>query len=98
MLPCPAPRVAYAEGKLGPDGKRRRRKCVAEVTTDGLVKNVEEASISSEGEDVEVEEVSGKRERGECPIPKPGGVVGEILGFKRTASGSEADTTVVRPP
>jgi cytochrome c oxidase assembly factor 2 len=97
MLPCPAPRVAYAEGQLGPDGKRRRRrKCVAEVATDGLVKNVEEVSISSEGE--EVEEVNGKRERGECPIPKPGGVVGEILGFKKTASCSEADTTVVRPP
>ena len=27
------------------------------------------------------------RKARECPVPKPGGLIGEVLGFKKTAEG-----------
>jgi cytochrome c oxidase assembly factor 2 len=35
-----------------------------------------------------------RRSKRECPVPKPGGLVGEILGFK----GSSSDGKGSRPP
>jgi cytochrome c oxidase assembly factor 2 len=35
-----------------------------------------------------------RRSKRECPVPKPGGLVGEILGFK----GSSSDRKGSRPP
>lgn len=91
ILPCPAPRVAYTEGEVCPDGKRRRRKrCAPEVATDGLVKEgkaVAPTAAIGGGEDLE--EIVGTREKRECPIPKPGGTVGKILAF--TGIGGNAD-------
>lgn len=93
ILPCPAPRVAYTEGEVCPDGKRRRRrKCAPEVATDGLVKEGKPCQPSAAvcgGEDLEV--IDGTREKRECPIPKPGGVVGKMLGF--TGTGGNTDGT-----
>ena len=64
-----------------PQQKRRRRKCVA---------NHGERSESTsgnreldDGNDERAAMLSGSpMPKRECPVPKPGGLVGEILGFK----------------
>ncbi|KAM0328040.1 hypothetical protein ACHAQA_005441 [Verticillium albo-atrum] len=79
ILPCPAPRVAYADGEVvvGEDGKRRRRRrrdVNPPEIKDGIVhfnQSSDEAAMNS------------KDDRGdrECPVPRPGGMLGEWLGF-----------------
>jgi cytochrome c oxidase assembly factor 2 len=75
ILPCPAPRVAFLDGEMiDEDGRRRRRQQrVAAEPPDGIVRfaNLEGDTTSRP---------SAKRE---CPVPKPGGIVGELLGFKK---------------
>ena len=95
-LPCPAPRVVYADGDEGvdiagdvdgaqPKRRRRRRKVIVESGPDrrdhaGMIDELDRGIDSG---DVK------RRAKRECPIPKPPGLVGEILGFKST--GSEED-------
>jgi cytochrome c oxidase assembly factor 2 len=86
ILPCPASRIAYADGEMPVDGtiKRRRRR---KPNTDDPARessNVVDRldTTSLDGEDVIGEQTSGRRSRRECPIPKPTGKVGELLGFK----------------
>jgi cytochrome c oxidase assembly factor 2 len=85
VLPCPAPRVAYADGEM-PDGtpkrRRRRRKCV----------DTEESKrepILMDGDDGILTLTRKPGLKRECPVPKPGGLVGEILGLK--PSNNDAD-------
>jgi cytochrome c oxidase assembly factor 2 len=77
VLPCPAPKVAYADGEMPAGGQRRkrRRKSEAAEQKDGIVEF--ETNGGGTGESV-----GSRKARRECPIPKPGGVVGELLGFK----------------
>ncbi|KAI1409112.1 hypothetical protein F5Y13DRAFT_170713 [Hypoxylon sp. FL1857] len=86
ILPCPAPRVAYADSEKAADGTRRRRRRKPEpaVVKDGI------AQFESPSEDFErtTAETRGdatraRRER-ECPVPKPGGVIGELMGFNKS--------------
>jgi len=105
ILPCPAPRVVFADGDImiGEDGRRmrRRRKCPPTdsaassepATPADLLKDDESGDDSASLR--ELKERSLKRE---CPIPKPGGKVGEILGFKPTAKEIEEEKTSSRPP
>lgn len=87
VLPCPAPRVAYADGAIIEDqnGRRRRRRqrIQAQEPTikDGIVdfNNIAAADVVEQDE-------GRRRSRRECPVPKPGGKVGELLGFKNTSS------------
>ncbi|KAK1766837.1 hypothetical protein QBC33DRAFT_90757 [Phialemonium atrogriseum] len=77
VLPCPAPRVTYADGEM-PEGsgkRRRRRKPEITETRDGIVQ-----FGSSTGDE---ESRRSARPRRECPVPKPGGVVGELLNLKK---------------
>jgi cytochrome c oxidase assembly factor 2 len=95
-LPCPAPRVAYADGPvaLNPDGtpRRRRRRKVGVPSEESAPasaclhapKVVEQ--VSDEEDTVEEDMPSSRRERRECPVPKPGGIVGQILGFRKDSS------------
>jgi len=92
ILPCPAPRVAFADDEvmIGEDGRRmrRRRRCIPTnssaplppekpATSTGLEKEED-----SEDELVSIQELKEKMMKRECPIPKPSGKVGEMLGFK----------------
>lgn len=103
LIPCPAPRVAYADGELvtGPDGvqRRRRRRRVVEdgdgCPMPGRKDRMQPVQTATE----ELDGVEVKALGRECPIPKPRGMVGEILGFKQEAEpsrilGNEAS----RPP
>jgi cytochrome c oxidase assembly factor 2 len=77
VLPCPAPRVAYADDGTPQNGKRRRRRKCSDA---GEKENVAEES----GDEVEGAGVRGNKR--ECPLPKPGGIVGEMLGFKSSST------------
>lgn len=78
IIPCPAPRLAFAEGEqisISEEGRRRRRRR-RRKTDQG-----QEESISEE-ENVTLldqKEESIKKAR-ECPVPKPMGIIGSLLG------------------
>ncbi|KAI0459289.1 hypothetical protein F5B21DRAFT_456201 [Xylaria acuta] len=106
LLPCPAPRVAYADA-ASPDGNRRRaRRRSPQQTTevkDGIAQfeSVGDSGSSSGSEGtVETSAMTSTAPRGkrECPVPKPGGVIGELIGFKKeersNASVSRMENTV----
>lgn len=78
ILPCPAPRVTFADGEVvvGEDGKRRRRRRrESPEIKDGIV-HFEQTSGNEETMRLQAE-----RSARECPVPKPGGILGEWLGF-----------------
>ena len=82
ILPCPAPRVAYADGEAMVDetGRRRRRRPAQPVEIkNGIAqfeRTTEEASAS----------MMEDRSNRQCPVPKPGGILGEMLGFHQPRS------------
>ncbi|KAH9220155.1 hypothetical protein DL95DRAFT_329890 [Leptodontidium sp. 2 PMI_412] len=91
-LPCPAPRVAYADDGTTQTGKkRRRRKCPVDENEGSSV--VKDVSMVEENSD-DIEDVGMRTQKRECPVPKPGGLVGEILGF----GGSRSDGKESKPP
>lgn len=81
VIPCPAPRIAYADSEMDTEGvpkrRKRRRNCpnAARSGNEGLdgTKELDDRLIAG------VEETQLRRE---CPVPKPSGILGEILGFK----------------
>ena len=52
---------------------------------------IEESSADEEDESL----VPARKWKRECPVPKPGGVVGEMLGFKKSSSDEEGSS---KPP
>ncbi len=52
-----------------------------------------ECAVAEESGD-ELEDRGVARSKRECPVPKPGGLVGEILGFNGSSSGGKGS----RPP
>jgi cytochrome c oxidase assembly factor 2 len=86
MLPCPVPAKRFADGEVMVDenGKRKvwRSREPAEIK-DGLVQfnQSSDDAIRTTPESL----------RRECPVPKPGGMLGEWLGFHKE------DDTVRRP-
>ncbi|KAH6692396.1 hypothetical protein F5X68DRAFT_58131 [Plectosphaerella plurivora] len=90
ILPCPSPRVTFADGEVyvGEDGKRwRRRRRETPEIKDGIV-HFEQTSGNEETMRLQAE-----RSARECPVPKPGGMLGEWLGFHAE---KKADTTPSR--
>ncbi|ORY65361.1 uncharacterized protein BCR38DRAFT_409070 [Pseudomassariella vexata] len=83
MLPCPAPRVKYADSERTPDGRRRRRRRAEPAEVKNGI-----AQFESSNEDFDRAFKATKPAR-PCPIPKPGGVVGELMGFKKSKTESE---------
>ncbi|CAK7198532.1 hypothetical protein SEUCBS139899_001195 [Sporothrix eucalyptigena] len=117
VLPCPAPRVALADGhmaEVAADGtiqrRRRRRRPQDEVMAgpapvpasstpaqverdaDGMARFAMVAGDSRRT----VDESDSPRRTAQCPVPKPGGIVGELLGFK--SSGGSDTTTRPQAP
>ncbi|KAI5369479.1 Putative cytochrome c oxidase assembly factor 2 [Septoria linicola] len=72
LLPCPVDRRQFADSYETPDGRimRRRRK-----------QNIADEEVITQEAAEDTEDAKGKRE---CPLPKPGGLVGQIMGFKNT--------------
>ncbi|KAI4603113.1 hypothetical protein KJ359_005905 [Pestalotiopsis sp. 9143b] len=84
VLPCPAPRVKLADSETTADGTRRRRRRRPETAEvqDGI------AQFQSSSEDFERSANKGPAKR-ECPVPKPAGVLGGLMGFNRSTTDSE---------
>ncbi|KAI0817203.1 hypothetical protein GGR55DRAFT_7033 [Xylaria sp. FL0064] len=95
LLPCPAPRVTYADASSSPspDGSRRRTRRRCQQTTevkDGIAQfaAVGNSNSNNEGEGDDVEKSTtaitstAPRAKRECPVPKPGGVIGQLMGLK----------------
>lgn len=74
ILPCPAPRIAFAEAEISEDDRRRRQRRNA-ISTES-----EEDSDECLGE-VDDEKTSMVNRGHECPVPKPSGRFGKVLGF-----------------
>jgi cytochrome c oxidase assembly factor 2 len=80
LLPCPVdPRTLTDSGDIiiGEDGqmrrRRRRRKPAEEVCSDTMG---EERNKITDAEE-------WKKPTRECPIPKPGGLIGKVLGIRK---------------
>ena len=78
VLPCPVPATRYADGDvlIDENGRRkvwRRRDAVEPEVKDGIVHfGAADTTMTS----------TGAMRRG-CPLPKPGGMLGEWLGFHK---------------
>jgi len=76
ILPCPAPRIEYADVGMTEDGRRRRRR--RQPTSDENFDVREEKSGTVGTAD---EEALLARKAHHCPVPKPTGLIGQVLGF-----------------
>ncbi|KAF2765059.1 hypothetical protein EJ03DRAFT_220849 [Teratosphaeria nubilosa] len=86
VLPCPVDRRQFADTIEMSDGtiRRRRRRQRGE--------EVRDADCSTS--EVDGEGGVAQRPKRECPVPKPCGIVGSIIGFKRMERGREAEVVV----
>jgi len=90
ILPCPAPRHQYTDSPSDdpsnprPRRRRRRKSC---TTAEGgeAISGLEKSEITFT-----------ERPERECPVPKPGGLVGRILGFREQGAADEV-SMVQRP-
>ena len=83
IIPCPAPRVKFADSdfEITEDGRRRRRRQrPAESDCDS---DSDENTGKSTTDLLKEEAAMMRKESHECPVPKPTGLIGEVLGFKK---------------
>ena len=98
IVPCPAPRVKFADSdyEITEDGKRRRRRPAVDPEESARGdKGVSALSAISEEE-----KLAMRRKSHACPVPKPSGIIGEVLGFKKEETAEKAqrpriETTIV---
>ncbi|KAK8161222.1 hypothetical protein IWX90DRAFT_488597 [Phyllosticta citrichinensis] len=89
LLPCPVPTRAYADAPASADPnnpqrrRRRRRSAAADDDKTATATGVMGAAMED-----------GRRAR-ECPVPKPGGLVGKVLGFNTEGGARPRPTEVV---
>lgn len=76
ILPCPAPRIEFADVEMTEGGQRRRRR--RKPTRDESIEMRKEKSETSGTAD---EEALLARKAHQCPVPKPTGLIGQVLGF-----------------
>ncbi|KAI0857891.1 hypothetical protein F4860DRAFT_332373 [Xylaria cubensis] len=98
ILPCPAPRVAYADA-ASTDGSRRRARRRSPQQTTEVKDGIAQFEAVGDSGSRRSEDTTGTsamtstapRGKRECPVPKPGGVIGEIIGFKKEKRSSSAN-------
>ena len=86
LLPCPVDRRQFADTIEMPDGtikRRRRRRQEPTETGEGEVNAEETQQVVSEG-----------RPKRECPVPKPAGLMGQIMGFENKERERPAEVVV----
>lgn len=88
IVPCPAPRVKFADSdfEITEDGKRRRRRPAggSKENHGGAKGDLVSPVISEE------EKLAMRRKSHECPVPKPKGIIGQVLGFKKEETAKKA--------
>ncbi|KAK1782478.1 hypothetical protein QBC45DRAFT_223388 [Copromyces sp. CBS 386.78] len=78
ILPCPAPRVAFADGDMSADGQPKRRRRRRVENTEG-----KDEILQFETEPGPSDADRARALKRECPVPKPGGALGSMLGFHK---------------
>lgn len=76
ILPCPVDKTQLADSAASPDGeprRRRRRKQSAAPLDSDRSDDDDTTNINDMG-----------RPKRECPVPKPSGLIGQVMGFKPT--------------
>lgn len=91
LLPCPADRRQFADTIEMPDGTVRRRRRRQQQQQAEAVPGSEDGGVPGV---VQVEVESEGRPKRECPVPKPGGLVGRVMGFERTEREVPAEVVV----
>jgi cytochrome c oxidase assembly factor 2 len=87
LLPCPSPRTALSETETTPDGRRiRRRRSRAETTAEDMDAN---GNNTIDLKEEAMARVIGESRGRECPVPKPGGVIGRFFGFQGEQQGRQ---------
>ena len=75
LLPCPAPRSNYADAPGTEDGQGRKQRTKPD-NTNGQAESGQHLGHVDEA-------LLLRKKAHECPVPKPGGLIGEVLGFKK---------------
>jgi len=96
IIPCPVPHTPqFAEGQMeiiGADGRRYRRRLAPktqqaqiQAQTQDLqdIRHDSEVNMQKLARESQEDEEELRRKSRECPVPKPAGMVGRILGFKQ---------------
>lgn len=93
LLPCPVDRRQFADSYETPDGKviRRKRKASQDASEDGSKTRRAEATDVTGADST----VGGATAR-ECPIPKPSGIVGRVMGFKSDERPTAVEVVVLK--
>ena len=85
MLPCPAPRVRFADSEnISTEDRKRRRPA---DTLDGSSSNDVAKEVSSNASMTEEEKMLLRKMLHECPVPKPNVLIGQVLGFEVKTAG-----------
>nr|ACN41107.1 unknown [Picea sitchensis] len=89
ILPCPVNPKQYADTIEGPDGQPMRRRRKRKQVTD---------DPGSEGESAEAYDalMAESKKTRECPVPKPGGLLGQVMGFKENENQKPPQVIVER--
>ena len=90
ILPCPVPRARFADGEIMVDENGRRKRWRRKDASPPEVKDGIVQFSDTTAEEVERAE---ERVRQECPLPKPGGMLGEWLGFHKDQGEGEMGRT-----
>jgi len=90
ILPCPVDRRQFSDSgeEIRPKKRRRRKEVTAEAEQEDVPKVAAEIAPLEDG----LRNLTRERE---CPVPKPTGILGQVMGF-----GSKADTpreVIVKP-
>ncbi|KAL9001963.1 MAG: hypothetical protein Q9188_005087 [Gyalolechia gomerana] len=84
IIPCPVPTAQFADFEITEDGKRRRRRRPLVNTTDGeAIPGLHQKEAVQEVVMTQEEQNALRSKAHECPVPKPSGRIGELLGFTR---------------
>lgn len=81
-------RRQFADSIEGPDGKVRRRRRRKDVEGS----SAESGNTQALGQD-SIGEGIRSRDR-ECPVPKPGGLIGQMMGFEQKQQGKPVEVVV----
>ena len=100
IFPCPAPRTQFADYEITKDGRQRRRRRPSTTNTDvdkNFLQSEEIAGKSNHAMTMEEQEAL-RRKAHECPVPKPGGRIGEILGFPQKEEKESRRSEIIVEP
>ena len=89
VFPCPAPRVRFSDAPSEVDGSEDK----LAQSTDESKGDAEKQRKALSKPISEKEMAEMRRKAHECPVPKPPGIVGRILGFKEAANQDQSKST-----